>query len=165
MRDERPLAALMAGQRVLISGDGSIAQTAARRFTALDVPVVQGSGADAGATDAIVIWEPAPATPDELGACVQELTALLEAGGLRRALLMVGDPGAVAARVAQTLTIYAAAHLVQQQTRFNTLLLPASPTAAILDRAIDTAVMLLCGRMDAVHGQVLTVTETAEVRA
>ena len=164
MRHEEALAALMAGHRVLMRGGGPIAKAVEQRLEALDVPVVREQ---TSATDAIVTWEPAPVTPEDLGGQIQQLTALLDRGSLRRVLLVAAGDEAVAARVAETLTIYAAAHLVQRQTRFNLLRLPVSATPAAVARASNTMLMLLCGRMDAVHGQVLTVTEpdVSQVRA
>jgi len=162
MRVDHTLTALMAERRILLRGDGSIAEAAKRRLAALELPVVRE---DALATDAIVTWEPAPLTPDELGTQVQQLTNLLETGNLRRVVLVLADGAPVAMGVAETLTLYAAAHLVQKQTRFNMVRLPASPTASALERATNATLMLMCGRMDAVHGQVLSIAEEhAEVR-
>jgi len=166
LKAETPaLAALMAGRRILVSGDGSIARDATQRLAGLDVPVVHES---TSATDAIVTWQPPPLNPGDLGVQIQHLTGLLSAGLLRRVVLLVSGEATVAVRVAETLTLYAAAHLVLEKTRFNMLRLPPAPFASVLEHAVNAALMLLSGRMDAVHGQVLSVaapTSNEEVHA
>lgn len=142
------------GQRVHVSGDGPFIATARHRLQAGDVSLV----ADAGqATDAVVGW-PSMHDPGCLGLAVERLATLLR-GGLRRVLLVVHDVSGPTARVAETLTIYAGAHLVRTPPRFNTLRLPASPSPGDLRRCADAMFVFLGGFMDAVHGQVLDVSE------
>ncbi len=144
----------MAQRRLLLRGDGVVAEAVERRLTRLEVSVVHE---EALATDAIFTWEPAPRTPGDLGAQIQQLTQSLDTGGLRRVVLLLSDEAPVATAIAETLTLYAAAHLVRKQTRFNMVRLASSPSASALQRAINTTLMLISGRMDAVHGQVLSI--------
>lgn len=158
------LEARMAAHRVLLRGQGSIAQAMDRSLRCLRTRRVAEPGL---ATDAIVSWQPAPHTSAELGAHVQGLTRLLGTASLQRVVLVLPDEALVATRIAETLTIYVSAHLAQQQTRFNLVRLPDVVTPSVLQRAAQTVLMFISGLLDAVHGQVLTIAPSrdhAEVR-
>lgn len=154
MRRDHALGVLMAQRRLLLLGNGVVAEALERRLARLEVSVVHE---EALATDAIFTWEPAPRTPGDLGAQIQQLTKSLDTGGLRRVVLLLSDEAPVATAIAKTLTLYAAAHLVRKKTRFNMVRLASSPSVSALEPAINATLMLMSGRMDAVHGQVLNI--------
>lgn len=159
MRSGPGLEGRLAAHRVLLRGEGSIARTMDRALGSLQTPRV---AEPTEATDAIVSWQPVPRTSADLGVQVQRLSGLLGTAGLRRVVLVLPNEAVVATRIAETLTIYASAHLAQQQTRFNLVRLPGAATRPVLQRAADTVLMLISGLLDAVHGQVLTIAPSRD---